>query len=77
MPEIPYFTKFDQMTGPDVSYPANQDQPAGPEILWNGEMDPSVQSPHNMDKNMLDNGVQFNTTWDQPFYGQEPGSDLI
>ena len=76
MGKIPYNTKFDQMSGPDVSYPANQDLPEGPDIHWQGEMDPAFNHPLNQDKNLLDTGVTSGSYWDQPF-GLPTGQDLI
>lgn len=76
MGKIPFHTKFDQMSGPDVSYPANQDLPDGPDIHWQGEMDPSFNTPFNTDRNLLDTGVSANTMWDVPF-GLPTGQDLV
>ena len=72
-----FFTNFGTEKGPDVGYPANQGMSGGAKPVWVGEMDPSVQHPMDLNRNLVDEPVTQNTVWGEQMYSQQFCSNLL
>jgi hypothetical protein len=71
-----YNTSFGTEKGPDVGYPIQVNQNFGAELQVYGEADPSYFSPLDTNKNILEQGINENTIWNQSFGGSMPSNTL-